>query len=86
MTVSWDVEHFKAEDIGDYEFITLGIVDKFANNLFRIDFKPSTHPDVFNYAQSSLNVDVMTDNKPDVLVMYAYSKKNQWSKRFEKKL
>jgi hypothetical protein len=86
MTASWDIEHFKAEDVGDYEFITLGIVDKFANNLFRIDFKPSTHPDVFNYTQSSLNVDVMTDNKPDVLVMYAYSKKNQWSKRFEKKL
>jgi hypothetical protein len=86
MNVSWDVEHFKAEDIGDYEFITLGVVDKFANNLFRVDFKPSTHPDVFNYTQNSLNVDAMADNKPDLLVMYAYSTKNQWSKRFEKKL
>lgn len=86
MTVEWDVNHFKAEDTGDTQFITLGVVDKFDTNLYRIDFKPPTHPNVFNYTQNSLEVEVMGDHPPDRLVMYAYSKKNEWLKRYEKKL
>jgi hypothetical protein len=86
MTVSWDVEHFKSQDIGDYQFITLGVVDKFNTNLYRIDFKPSTHPDVFNYKKSSIGVDAIADNKPERLVMYGYSAKNEWTTRYEKML
>lgn len=86
MNVSWDVEHFKSEDIGDYEFITLGVVDKFGNNLYRIDFKPSTHPRIFDYSQNSLPVKAMVDNKPDKLVMYAHSKTKKWGTRYEKAL
>ena len=86
MTVEWDVAHFKAEDVGDYEFITLGVVDKFDNNLYRIDFKPQTHPNIFNYSENHWPVEAIADNKPDRLVMYAHSAKNLWTKRYEKKL
>jgi glycosyltransferase involved in cell wall biosynthesis len=86
MTLSWDVEHFKKQDIGDYEFITLGVVDKFDTNLYRTDFKPESNPDIFNYTRNTLEVDVMAENKADRLVMYAYSKKNQWTSRYEKAL
>ena len=86
IVVTWDAEHFRSEDIGDYEFITLGVVDKFDVNLYRIDFKPALHPDIFSYKQTSLPVNVISDNKPDKLVMYAYSTKNKWCKRYEKKL
>jgi glycosyltransferase involved in cell wall biosynthesis len=85
-TVSWDIEHFKAEDVGDYEFITLGVVDKYQTNLYRIDFNPITHPNVFNYTQNSIDVEIMSDHPAEKLVMYAHSKKNKWSKRYEKSL
>jgi hypothetical protein len=86
MTMTWDIAHFKAEDVGDYEFMTLGVIDKFDTNLYRIDFKPQTHPAIFNYTQNSWDCEVMGDHPADKLVMYAFSKKNQWSKRYEKKL
>jgi glycosyltransferase involved in cell wall biosynthesis len=86
MKVEWDVSHFKAEDIGDYQFITLGVVDKFDTNLFRIDFKPDTHPEIFKYEQNSIEAEIMGDHPAERLIMYAFSKKNEWSKRYEKKL
>jgi len=84
--ITWDVEHFKAEDIGDYEFITLGVIDKYQTNLYRIDFKPHDQPDIFKYTKNYWDVEIMADHPPQKLVMYAYSKKNQWSKRYEKAL
>ncbi len=86
MNLTWDVEHFKREDIGDYEFITLGVVDKYDTNLYRLDFKPGTHPDIFSYKQNSWEVEIISDNKPEKLVMYAHGKTKGWSKRFEKAL
>jgi glycosyltransferase involved in cell wall biosynthesis len=86
MQIDWDIEHFKAEDIGDYQFITLGIIDKFQTNLYRIDFNPATHPNIFNYTQNSITAEVMGDHPPHALVMYGFSKKNEWTKRYEKKL
>jgi len=86
LKVEWDVDHFKSEDIGDYEFITLGIVDKFNTNLFRVDFKPETHSEIFKYNQNSIEADIIADHPPDKLVMYAHSKQNLWTKRYEKKL
>ena len=86
LILEWDVEHFKKEDIGDYEFITLGVVDKFDTNLFRLDFKPHSHPDVFSYKQNTLEADIISDNKPTKLVMYAHSKTKLWSQRYEKTL
>jgi glycosyltransferase involved in cell wall biosynthesis len=86
MKIDWDVEFFKSQDTGDYEFITFGVVDKFETNLFREDFKPSTHPEIFNYARNSVEVDVIADTPPSKIVMYGYSTKNGWSKRYEKKL
>jgi hypothetical protein len=86
MNVAWDVGHFMEEDTGDFEFITFGIVDKYDTNLYRIDFKPSTHPEIFSYKKSSVDVEIISDNKPEKLIMYAFSKSKQWGKRYEKKL
>ena len=86
MNVAWDVGHFMKEDIGDFEFITFGIVDKYNTNLFRVDFKPSTHPDIFKYRKSSWDVEIIADNPPEKLIMYSYSKSKQWGNRYEKKV
>jgi len=86
MTVTWDVAHFIQEDIGDFEFITLGVVDKFDTNLCRIDFKPNTHPEIFKHRKSAIDVEILGDNPPDRIIMYSYSKSKQWGKRYERKL
>jgi hypothetical protein len=85
MTVSWDIEHFKAEDEGGFDFITFGVLDKFFTNIVRFDFKPHTHPNIFNYSQNSIEVELMGDHPAESLVMYAF-KKGNWCKRYEKKL
>lgn len=86
MNVAWDVGHFMEEDTGDFEFITFGVVDKYDTNLFRVDFKPLTHPEIFTYKKSSIDVEIISDNKPDRVIMYSFSKSKQWGKRYEKKL
>ncbi len=86
MNVTWDVAHFIQEDIGDFEFITLGVVDKFDTNLCRIDFKPNTHPEIFKHRKSAIDVEILGDNPPDRIIMYSYSKSKQWGKRYERKL
>jgi hypothetical protein len=51
-----------------------------------MDFKPSTHPDIFKYRKSSVDVEIIADNPPERVVMYSYSKSKQWGKRYEKKI
>jgi hypothetical protein len=75
-----------SEDTGDFEFITLGVVDKYDTNLYRVDFKPATHPEIFQYKKSSLDINITSDNKPEKLIMYSFSKSKQWGQRYEKKL
>lgn len=85
ITVDWDLDFFKNNVLDGYDFITFGIIDKFNNNLYRIDFNPKQHPDVFNYIQNVHTAKFVGENKPDKLVMYGYTKSG-WTPRYEKNI
>jgi len=85
IVVNWDVEFFKNNALDGYEFITLGIIDKFGNNLHRVDFKPSENPNVFNYTQTTHTAKFVSENKPDKLIMYGHTKSG-WTPRYEKNI
>lgn len=84
--VEWDTQFFKDNLKEGYEFITLGITDKFGNNLYRLDFKPDTNPSVFNYTYNSHVCRYSSDNKPSKLVMYGFNKLSGWTPRYEKNI
>ena len=84
--VDWDVQFFKDNLTEGYEFITLGVIDKFGNNLYRVDFKPDVNPAVFNYTYNSHICRYQSDNKPSKLVMYGFNKVSGWTPRYEKNI
>ena len=46
--INWDVDFFKNNVLDGYDFITLGITDKFNNNVYRFDFNPKEHSNIFD--------------------------------------
>jgi len=85
LSVSWDVDHFKSQFEGKYKVITLGIIDRMGNNLYRKDFT-SADPQVMNYLIGSHYCKFNSTAKPDKLVMYGLTEDDQWTTRFEAQL
>lgn len=85
VTVDWDLNEFANAPADQLKLITLGIIDKFGKEVFRYDFNPENHPDVFSGFVNSWNVRY-SKNPDDVLVMYCLDKENEWSRRYEKQL
>ena len=85
MSVSWDVDHFKSQFEGRYKAITLGVIDRQGNNLYRKDFT-SEDPQVMNYLTNSHYCKFSSTNKPEKLVMYGLTDDDQWTTRFEAQL
>jgi hypothetical protein len=82
-TVDWDLKEFANAPVDQLKLITLGIIDKFGTEVFRYDFNPENHPDVFSGFVNSWNI--RYSKKPeDMLVMYCLSVENEWSDRYEK--
>jgi len=85
VTVEWEGEKFIDASDNSLEMITLGIIDKFGTEVYRYDFNPENHPDVFSLQQNSWNIKYK--HKPgDKMVMYSLSKSVGWSERYEKEI
>ena len=50
--------------------------------MYRFDFNPKEHSNIFDYTQNTHTAKFASDNKPDKLVMYGHTKTG-WTPRYE---
>lgn len=85
--VEWDVEHFKSQSDESMQFITLGILNKSNQEIYRRDFTPEKDRDVIGYQINSHTAKVNSlEVKNGMLLMYGMKQNGEWTTPFEKKL
>jgi hypothetical protein len=87
VVVEWDVEHFKSQSEELMQFITLGILSKNNQEIYRHDFTPERDRDVIGYQINSHTAKVNSlEVKDGTLLMYGMKQNGEWTTPFNKKL
>jgi hypothetical protein len=87
VVVEWDIEHFKSQSDEPMQFITLGVLNKNNEEIYRNDFTPEKDRDVISYQINSHTVKVNSlQAKGGKLLMYGMKQNGEWTTSFDKKL
>jgi len=80
----WDVDFFKKFEAKTPKFLTMGILSKKGTELFRNDFVIENHPDYVNLVTNVYEKEILSEDKPEKLVMYLFDADKKWSERYER--
>jgi glycosyltransferase involved in cell wall biosynthesis len=80
----WDKEFFKEQQFEKPKFLTLGLLTKTGEEVYRRDFTMEEEPDYVNLKITQFNAVGRAVEAPTTLVMYLYDEEKQWSNRYEK--
>ena len=87
LIVEWDVEHFKSQTTEPYQFLTLGILNKNQEEIYRRDFTPEKDREVLDFAINSHTAVINSlDRKNATLLMYGMKQNGEWTTAFNKTL
>ena len=84
LNLEWDVDFFKKFNFEKPKFITIGVLTKSDEELFRKDLTTNDHPNYINFENNSWIANFESNFKPNKLVMYLYDEEKGWSDRYEK--
>jgi hypothetical protein len=84
----WGIDFFKKNNFKNPTILTLGVQDKYNNELFRKDFRIENEDD-YEYVKlikNTYDINMYSEKWPRKFVMYLQDKNGTWSDRYEKKL
>lgn len=82
--VSWDTDFFAKFESKNTQLLTIGILSRSGEELYRRDLNAKDHPNHVNLKENSWNVSFCSNSKPNKLVIYLLDKEKGWSERYEK--
>lgn len=87
VVVKWDIEHFKSQSADPYKFITLGVLDKSGNEVYRRDFTPERDREVLGYNINSHTVRINSlVRKGATVLMYGMKQNDEWTTPYTTKI
>jgi GT2 family glycosyltransferase len=82
----WDLDFFKKFNFENPKFLTLGVHDRYSNELYRKDFTVENNPEYVKLGINYTHVSFASEDYPSKIVMYLYDEKQGWSERYEKNI